>query len=173
MIEDVVMPQRFGAAALETVSTEEMVGKLRAALAAREDPSLVLIARTAALKSEDAARTAERARAYAATGVDAIFLSGLASLDQFDAIRAAVSLPIVVGSAPNVERQDLAQRGVRLCLQGHQPAAAVVKTLQEVYSHLYSGGAPADLTAKIASADEMAAVMRGEQYEAWRREFLL
>jgi carboxyvinyl-carboxyphosphonate phosphorylmutase len=173
MIEDVVMPQRFGAAALETVSSEEMVGKLRAALAAREDPALVLIARTAALKCEDAARTARRARAYAATGVDALFLSGLASLDQFDAVRAAVSLPIVVGSAPNVKRQDLADRGVRLVLQGHQPVAAVVKTLQDVYAHLYSGAAPADLKGNIATPEEMAAVMRAAQYDAWRREFLL
>ena len=173
MIEDVVMPQRFGASALETVSTEEMVGKLRAAVTAREDPSLVLIARTAALKTEDAGRTAARVRAYAATGVDAIFISGLGSLDQFEAIRAAANLPIVVGSAPNVKRQDLADRGVRLLLQGHQPVAAVVKTLQDVYAHLYSGAAPADLKPKIASAEEMAAVMRAEQYDAWRRDFLL
>jgi carboxyvinyl-carboxyphosphonate phosphorylmutase len=173
MIEDVVMPQRFGASALETVSTEEMVGKLRAAVAAREDSSLVLIARTAALKTEDAQRTAARVRAYAATGVDAIFISGLASLDQFDAIRAATRLPIVVGSAPNVKRQELADRGVRLALQGHQPVAAVVKTLREVYAHLYSGAPPSGLKDRIASAEEMAAVMKAEQYDAWRRDFLL
>ena len=173
MIEDVVMPQRFGAKTLEVVSTEEMLGKLRAAVAAREDPSLVLIARTAALKAEDTERTVARARAYTATGVDALFLSGLASLEQFDAIRAAVSVPIVVGSAPNVKRQDLADRGVRLLLQGHQPVAAVVKALQDVYAHLHSGRAPADLKPTIASPEEMAAVMRAAQYDAWQRDFLL
>jgi oxaloacetate decarboxylase len=173
MIEDAVMPQRFGASALETVSTEEMVGKLRAALAARDDPSLVLIGRTAALKTEDAQRTAARVRAYAASGVDAIFLSGLTRLADFDAVRAAVDLPIVVGSAPDVKRQDLAERGVRLLLQGHQPVAAVVKTLQDVYAHLYSGGAPAELKAKLASTEDMADVTRSAQYDAWRRDFLL
>jgi oxaloacetate decarboxylase len=173
MVEDLVMPQRFGANTLETVSTEEMVGKLRAAVAGREDRSLVLIARTAALKTEDAARTAARVRAYAATGVDAIFLSGLGSLAEFETVRAAVDLPIVVGSAPQVKRQDLADRGVRLLLQGHQPVAAVVKALQDVYAHLHSGGATADLKAKIASPEEMAAVMKAAQYDAWQREFLL
>jgi carboxyvinyl-carboxyphosphonate phosphorylmutase len=173
MIEDVVMPPRFGAAALEVVSTEEMLGKLRAAVAAREDRSLVLIGRTAALKVEDTERTVARVRAYAGTGVDGIFLSGLARLEQFEAIRAAVSLPIVVGSAPNVKRQDLAGRGVRLLLQGHQPVAAVVKALQDVYAHLHSGAPPAELKAKIASAEEMASVMKAEQYDAWRRDFLL
>ncbi len=133
----------------------------------------MLIGRTAALKVEDIERTVARVRAYAGTGVDAIFLSGLASLEQFEAIRAAVSLPIVVGSAPNVKRQDLAGRGVRLLLQGHQPVAAVVKALQDVYAHLHSGAPPAELKAKIASAEEMASVMKAEQYDAWRRDFLL
>lgn len=172
MIEDVAMPQRFGAAGLEVVSTDEMVGKLRAALAARQDPSLVIFARTAALKAEDAGRVAARARAYAATGVDGIFISGLTNLEAFDAIRAATSLPIVLGSVPHVKREDLVARGVRLLLQGHQPVAAVVKTLREVYTHFYDGGAPADLKATIASPEEMAAVTGGARYEAWMREFL-
>jgi len=172
MIEDVAMPQRFGAAGLEVVSTDEMVGKLRAALAARQDPSLVIFARTAALKAEDAGRVAARARAYAATGVDGIFISGLTNLEAFDAIRAAMSLPIVLGSVPHVKREDLVARGVRLLLQGHQPVAAVVKALREVYTHLHDGGAPADLKATIASPEEMAAVTGGAQYEARMREFL-
>jgi carboxyvinyl-carboxyphosphonate phosphorylmutase len=170
MVEDVVMPQRFGANALELVSTEEMVGKLRAAVAARQDPSLILLARTAALKVEDPKRTAARARAYAATGVDGIFLTGVMKLDDFDAIREAVSLPIVLGTTPQVRKEDLAARGVRLVLQGHQPVAAVVKTLLEVYGHLHEGGAPADL--KVASAEQMASVMRHAQYEGWARDFL-
>jgi oxaloacetate decarboxylase len=172
MVEDVVMPQRFGAASLEVVSTEEMVGKLRAAVSARQDPSLILFARTAALKAEDVQRTAARTRAYAATGVDGIFLTGVTRLDEFDAIRAAVSIPIVLGTTPGVKREDLAARGVRLVLQGHQPVAAVVKTLLEVYTHLQKGGAPADLKSKVASAEEMASVMRHAQYDAWSRDFL-
>lgn len=172
MIEDVVMPQRFGANALELVSTEEMVGKLRAAVAARVDPSLIVLARTAALKVEDPKRTAARVQAYAATGVDGIFLTGVTKLEEFDAIRAAVSLPIVLGTTSGIKRDDLAARGVRLVLQGHQPVAAVVKTLREVYAHLYEGGAPADLKSKVATAEEMASVMRQPQYEAWTREFL-
>ncbi len=172
MIEDIVMPERFGATALEVVSAEEMTGKLRAALAARQDPSLIVIARTAALKAEDASRTVARARAYAATGVDAIFVSGLKSLAEFDAIRAAVSLPIVVGSAPQVKREDLAARGVRLLLQGHQPVAAVVKTLGEIYTHLYHGGSPVDLKSKIATPEEIAKLVRSAQYDAWRKALL-
>ena len=134
--------------------------------------SLILFARTAALKAEDVQRTAARTRAYAATGVDGIFLTGVTRLDEFDAIRAAVSIPIVLGTTPGVKREDLAARGVRLVLQGHQPVAAVVKTLLEVYTHLQKGGAPSDLKSKVASAEEMVSVMRHAQYDAWSRDFL-
>src|SRR5690349_1321392 len=121
MIEDVVLPERYGSGGLELVSPEEMVGKLRAALAAREDRSLVVLARTAAARLESAQSIAARAKAYAATGVDGIFLSGLKTLEQFDAVRGAVKIPIVCGTTPQIERKVLEARGVRLLLQGHQP----------------------------------------------------
>ena len=171
MIEDVVMPQRFGASSVEIVSTQEHVGKLRAALSARRDPALIVIARTAALRAEDPQSVAARARAYEATGVDALFLSGLKSVEAFDVIRAAVKLPIVLGSA-QVKREDMQARCVRLMLQGHQPVAAVVKTLHDVYQHLYSGGTPSDLKSKLATPDELAAATRAPQYEAWSKQFL-
>jgi len=172
MIEDTVMPARFGASGLELVSTGEMVGKLRAALAAREDPSLVIVGRIAALKIEDPGRAAARARAYAATGIDAIFVTGLTTLEEFDAIRAAIALPVIVGTAPALKREDLAARGVRLLFQGHQPVAAAVKALRETYAHLYKGGAPAQLKSTIASPDEMAGVLNASGYDEWQRRYL-
>ena len=173
-IEDTVLPARFGQPedTLEVVSTGEMVGKLRAAMHARRDPSLVIAARTAALKAEDTERTVARAKAYAATGVDAIFITGLKRLAEFEAVRAAVKLPIIIGAAPDVKREDLAARGVRILLQGHQPVAAVVKALHDTYTHLYNGGTPADLKSKIASAQEMERLVNGESHKKWQREYL-
>ncbi len=172
MIEDTVMPPRFGATALEIISPAEMVAKLRAALHAREDASLVIIGRIAALKAEDTRRAAERAKAYAATGIDALFITGLTKLEEFNALRAAVTIPIIVGFAPMLKREDLEARGVRLLLQGHQPVAAAVKALRDVYTHLYNGGAPAELKSLIAAPDEMNRMVNGEQYEQWRRQYL-
>ena len=61
---------------------------------------------------------------------------------------------------------------MRLLLQGHSPIAAVVKALHETYTHLYNGGAPADLNSKIASAKEMNDFLDGESYRKWQREYL-
>ena len=174
-IEDTALPLRFGPpeGKNELISTAEMVGKLRAAVAARRDPSLVIAGRTAALKAEDTERAVARVKAYATAGVDAIFVVGLEKLEQLDAIRAAVKLPIIVGSAPaSLKREDLAARGARILLQGHQPVAAAVKALRETYTHLYNGGSPADLMSKIASPQEMERLIDGESYKQWQREYL-
>ena len=115
----------------------------------------------------------ERAKVYAATGVDAIFLVGVEAIDQVQAVHEAVKLPIIVGSAPaSLKREDLAARGARIVLQGHQPVAAAVKALQETYTHLFNGGAPADLKSKVASPQEMERLVNADAYRKWQREYL-
>ncbi len=174
-IEDTVLPTPFGQTKgnESLTSIEEGVGKLRAAVAARGDPSLIIAGRTSAIKVEGVKGAIARAKAYAAAGVDAIFIVGLEKLEQLDAIQAAVKLPLIVGSAPaSLKREDLAARGARILLQGHQPVAAAVKALHETYTHLYNGGAPADLKSKIASPQEMERMIDGESYKQWQREYL-
>lgn len=174
-IEDTALPVRFRQpeGTDELISTEEMIGKLRAAVAARSDPGLVIAGRTAALKVEGTAGAVARAKAYAATGVDAIFVIGVETLDQVAAVQDAAHLPVIVGSAPaSLKREDLAARGARILLQGHQPVAAAVKALHETYTHLYNGGAPADLKSRVASAQEMERLVAGDDYRKWLREYL-
>ncbi len=174
-IEDTALPARFGQAegVDELISREEMIDKLRAAVQARRDPSLVIAGRTAALKLESTESAVARVRAYSATGVDAIFIIGLETLGQMEAIRGATRLPIIVGSAPaSLKRDDLAARGARILLQGHQPVAAAVKALHETYAHLFNGGAPADLKEKVASPQDMERLVDGGTYRKWQREYL-
>ena len=174
-IEDTSLPIRFGQTegSDELISTAEMVGKLRAAVEARGKSDVMIAGRTAALKVEGTEGTVARAKAYAATGVDAIFVVGLETLDQLAAIQAAAKLPIIVGSAPpSLKREDLAQRGARVVLQGHQPVAAAIKALRECYEHLYKGGAPADLKDRIASPQEIERLTSGEAHKKWQKDFL-
>ena len=174
-IEDPSLPIRFGQAegADELISKEEMVGKLRAAVEARGSSDVMIAGRTAALKVEGTEKTVDRVKAYAATGVDAIFVVGLETLDQLAAIQAAAKLPIIIGSAPaSLKREDLAQRGARVMLQGHQPVAAAAKALRECYEHLYKGGAPADLKDKIASPQEIERLTSGEAHKKWQKDYL-
>src|SRR6266403_924068 len=70
-IEDTVLPTPFGGQSEGLVSLEEMLGKLRGAVAARQDPALVVIGRTGALRSGGIAEAEKRVRAYQEAGIDA------------------------------------------------------------------------------------------------------
>ena len=170
-IEDTDLPAPFGQEKESLISLAEGVGKMKAAVAARRDPALVIAGRSSALKIEGLDGALARFRAYEAAGVDAIFVIGLEKLEQLDAIRAAVKLPIIVGTAPaSIKREELAARGARILLQGHLPVAAAAKALKDAYTHLFNGGAPAGL--KDSVSQEMDAYMHADQYKDWQRRFL-
>src|SRR4051794_26583444 len=75
-IEDTLLPQPYGQAKTQLISLDEGVGKMRAALDARSDPSLVIIGRTGAASLTSVDEAIVRAKAYQATGVDALFFTG-------------------------------------------------------------------------------------------------
>lgn len=171
-LEDLVMPAQFGRAGTpELISIAEAVGKLKAALAARSDPSLVIAARTASLRIEPIERVVERARAYAGAGVDALFLTRLKKLEDLDAIRAAVDIPIIVGRA-EIPRAELEARGVRFRLQGHAVLAAVAKAMYDTYTHLAEDGDQAALKPRLATPDEMARFLKRADYQRWTDTYL-
>ena len=184
-IEDTALPRSFGQADGEArmISIEEAVGKLRAAVAARSDPSLVIAARTSALVVEGIESTLARVKAYSATGVDAIYLATNVAgtnvysrpdiREQIQSVNAAAKLPLILSAGrSSLKREELAACGVRIMTQGLQPVAAAVKALRETYTHLFSGGAPAELKSRIAPPEEMEQLVNGESYKQWLREYM-
>src|SRR6478672_121039 len=71
-IEDTLLPQAFGEAKPQLISLEEGVGKMKAALDARSDPSLVIIGRTGAAAVTSVDDAILRGKAYEGTGIDAL-----------------------------------------------------------------------------------------------------
>jgi len=172
-IEDTALPAPYGGGA-QLLPIEEGVGKIAAALAARDDPSLVVAARTSAISISGIEDAVARARAYAALGPDALFFTGVTTLGQIDALAAASGLPIILGGVPAALLSDpaaLAARRVRICLQGHQPFMASVRAVHDTLKALRDGVAPADLTG-LAPATLMNAVTRDADYRDWAAKFL-
>ena len=154
-IEDTVLPAAFGAGDEQMIGVPEFAGKLRAAVAARQDPSLVVIGRTNGLKLAGIPETIERVKAAQDTGVDAIFLVGPSKREQIEAIHKVCRLPLILGgSTPELsDRNWLAEHGVRVALQGHQPLYASVKAVYDTLKHLRDGGTTAALKDKVASEE--------------------
>ncbi len=172
-IEDTLLPQAFGESGTQLISLEEGVGKLKAALDGRRDPSLVIMGRTGAASITSIEDAIRRAQAYEATGVDALFFTGVKSRKQLDAISAGTHLPIVLGGAPEeLSAPDyLAGQRVRIALQGHAPFAAATQAVYETLKALREGTPPKNLKG-LASSELTNRAMREADMKARIAEFL-
>jgi carboxyvinyl-carboxyphosphonate phosphorylmutase len=172
-IEDTLLPQAFGQAATQLISLEEGVGKMKAALDARADPSLVVIGRTGAASISSLDDAIARARAYEAAGVDALFFTGIKTRTELEAIAAATSQPIVLGGAPEAMSDPgyLGGQRVRIALQGHAPFAAATQAVYETLKALREGLPPKALK-WLASGELTGRLTREAKVKARGREWL-
>jgi carboxyvinyl-carboxyphosphonate phosphorylmutase len=176
-IEDTLLPQAFGVAEPQLISLEEGVGKMKAALDGRIDPALVVMGRTGTRGGGPSASSFEdclaRARAYDATGVDALFFTGLTTRRELEAIAAVTTRPIVLGNTQG-ELDDaafLASQRVRIALQGHTPFAAATQAVYETLKALREGTRPKDLKG-LAPAELTNRLMRDAEVKKRLTEFL-
>lgn len=176
-IEDTLLPQAFGVAEPQMIPLEEGVGKMRAALDGRSDPSLVIMGRTGTRGGGPSAASFEeclvRAKAYDSTGVDALFFTGLTTRREVEAIAAVTTLPIVLGNTQG-ELDDaafLASQRVKIALQGHTPFAAATQAVYETLKALREGTSPKNLKG-LASSELTGRAMREVDVKARSAQFL-
>jgi carboxyvinyl-carboxyphosphonate phosphorylmutase len=172
-IEDTLLPQAFGQPGVQLISLEEGVGKIKAAVDARGDQALVIMARTGAASVSGLDDAIARAKAYQGTGVDALFFTGIKTRTELEAISVATTLPIVLGGFPEelVDRDYLAGQRVRIALQGHAPFAAATQAVYETLKALRDGQSPGDLKA-LASAGLIGRATRDADVKARLAQFL-
>ena len=176
-IEDTLLPQAFGVAEPQLISLEEGAGKMKAALDGRSDPSLVIFGRTGTRgggpKASGFGECIERAKAYEATGVDALFFTGLTTREEVQAIAAVTRLPLVLGNTQG-ELDDpafLISQRVKIALQGHAPFAAATQAVYETLKALREGTPPKNLKG-LASSDLTARLTRAADVKTRNAEFL-
>jgi carboxyvinyl-carboxyphosphonate phosphorylmutase len=176
-IEDTLLPLAFGVAEPQLIPLAEGVGKMKAALDARCDPSLVIFGRTGTRgggpKASGFAECIERAKAYEETGVDALFFTGLTTREEVQAIAAATTLPLVLGNTQGEldEPAFLISQRVKIALQGHAPFAAATQAVYETLKALREGTPPRDLKG-LASSELTARLTRAVDYKARGSDFL-
>lgn len=174
MIEDTLLPPPYGESGADTLTTvEEGAGRMRAAAAAAKDSTIVTLARTGAPGLTGVEDTIARCKVYAQTGVDGIFLRGFRSVADFEAITAAIDLPIVAetGLKELRDRKLLAAAGVKISLQGHQAFTAAAIAIYDTLKALRDGADPADLV-EPRSAESVQRISRNAVYAQRARSFL-
>ena len=154
-IEDTLLPRRFGGKDGELISHAEFAGKLHAAVDARTDASLVIVGRTAGVTVGGIDELVARVKICAEAGVDAVFATGVKTLEEVQAIAGACDVPLLLNALPFPDA-DLLANQVRITMQGHIPYYVALKALYDSFLFLRNGGSPEELRARALTAAEQA-----------------
>jgi carboxyvinyl-carboxyphosphonate phosphorylmutase len=159
-LEDQVDPKRCGHfEGKAVISASEMEAKLHAALDARRDRDLVIIARTDARATDGLDAAIERGQRYRAAGADAIFVEAPLNEDEMAAIAREIDGPLIAnivegGKTPVVSRERLHELGFHLVIYANVAARAAMKAMQDVLGVLHAEGSSVNVQDRIVTMAE-------------------
>ena len=160
-LEDQILPKRCGhMGGKQVVPTGEMVGKLQAAVAARRDPDLVIIARTDARAMEGLDAALDRARAYRAAGADLLFVEALETEEEIEIVARELADEQLVfnwaegGKTPPLPHQRLAELGFALVIMPITTLLSATQAMQRALAELRIAGTPLPVVDRLPSFDE-------------------
>ncbi len=148
-LEDQVAPKRCGHMDdKQEVPTADMTAKVRAAVAARHDDDLVIIARTDARANEGLASAIERAHAYVDAGADVLFVEALRSVEELEAVASErFGVPLVYnwvegGKTPPLSAAEIAELGFGILLLPVSLLLNATRAIQSALAHIKVEGIP-------------------------------
>jgi 2,3-dimethylmalate lyase len=160
-LEDQVFPKRCGHLdGKQVISTEEMVIKLRAAVEARIDEDLVLIARTDALAVTGLDDTLRRCHAYAEAGADVLFVEAMRSREEIARVAREVPVPLLYnfvehGKSPLVPVAELQRLGFKLVIFPGSIMLAVLPLVHEILRVIQQHGTTEALLGRMTDVVEL------------------
>jgi methylisocitrate lyase len=170
-IEDQVGAKRCGHRPnKELVSKEEMVDRIRAAVDARGEDPFVIIARTDAIAGEGMDAAIDRALAYVAAGVDAIFPEAIRNLDDYKRFTSAVNVPVLAnitefGLTPLFTVEELKNAGVAMALYPLSAFRAMNKAAENVYEVIRKEGTQKSVIESMQTREELYERINYYEYE--------
>jgi 2-methylisocitrate lyase-like PEP mutase family enzyme len=159
-IEDQTMPKKCGHFSNKSViSTEEMAGKIKAAVDARRSDDLLIVARTDALAVDGFEPAIERVQRYIEAGADVTFVEAPESADEIRRIPQRLSVPQVInvvvgGKTPVFAQKELAAMGFGLVLYANVALQGAIAGMQTALKQLKASGRIDEASAMVASFAE-------------------
>ncbi len=149
-LEDQVLPKKCGhMEGKQVVPVEEMAGKIRAAVAARRNPDLVLIARTDARAPLGMDEALRRAEACVEAGADVLFVEALQGEDEIERVRREFAeVPMLFnwvegGKTPPLDLATIAELGFAMVIMPIGTLLAATAAMQHFLARLKADGTPA------------------------------
>lgn len=141
-LEDQVSPKRCGHfSGKEVISTDEMLGKIKAAVDARRDPNTLILARTDACATQGFEAAVERAQRFEEAGADILFVEAVTTLDEIRALPQRLAAPqlmnmVIGGKTPITSAEELAALGYGLVLYANAALQGAVAGMQKALTVL-------------------------------------
>ena len=159
-IEDQVLPKRCGhMSGKQVVPCAEMEAKIAAAVEARRDPDLVIIARTDACAIEGVDAALERARRYHAAGADALFVEALEGVDEIELVaRELADVPLVFnwaegGRTPPLPHERLTELGYAIVLMPISTVLVATRAIESALAEIRRAGTPLPVLDRMPTFD--------------------
>lgn len=169
-IEDQVMPKRCGHLdGKEIVPTAIMVQRVKAAVDARRDPNFVLIARSDARAIEGLDQAIDRMKAYVDAGADMIFPEAMKSEKEFEAVRKAITVPILAnmtefGKSRLLNKKELENLGFNLVIYPVTALRLAMAAIDQGLDHILEHGDQNGILDKMQHRRDLYQVLRYHDY---------
>jgi len=175
-IEDQVFPKRCGHfEGKEVIPAEEMATKVRAAVDARSDPRLLIVARTDAIAVEGFAAAMDRVCIYREAGADVGFVEAPTSHEQIAAI-GRLSFPqiknvVIGGKTPELSNEQLRQLGFAGVIYANTALQAALLGMQSALRHLSRHGRIGEASELLATFSERQRLVGFEEFQNLERRY--
>lgn len=175
--EDQRLPKRCGhLSGKSLVEPDEMCAKIRAACASRQDPDLVIVARTDARGVHGLDNAIYRARLYLQAGADWIFPEALTNREEFERFATDVKAPLLAnmtefGQSPLLPLRDLAQLGYAAALYPVTLLRVAMKAVEAALGTLAIDGTQVELLDLMQTRQELYDLIDYKGYETRDRHY--
>ena len=175
-LEDQVFPKKCGHFSNKAiVPTVEMVNKIKAAVDARLDQEMKIIARTDAREISGINEALDRAAAFVEAGADATFVEAPKNLAELKAIPSNIQAPQVAnmvfgGLTPEPGREVLASMGYSIVLYANAALQTAIQAVEITLSSLRDTGSLAECSDLLASFEKRQAVVQKEKWDEFERK---
>ena len=170
-LEDQVFPKKCGHfEGKAVIPTAEMVAKIRAAVDARRDDNLQIIARTDAVAVDGFEAAIERAQAFIEAGADILFVEAVRTFDQIAALPKRLQRPQVInivhgGKTPPLPFEQLDEMGFALVLYANAALQSALFGMQKVLGELHRSGSLDAVAGDLADFSERQRLVRKADFD--------
>lgn len=175
--EDQAFPKKCGHfEGKQLISQEEMVKKIEAALDARKDPDLIIMARTDAIAVLGIDEAVKRAKAYEKAGADMVFMDAPHNIEHLKIVANATNLPAITnvvegGKTPLLSVQELEQLGFKIIGYSGSAQKAAIMAMEAVFQTLHDKRSLDDVIDKIVSLKGRSDLLNLQSYYEMEQKY--